>query len=263
MNPFWVPLPLTGGEEDKGDTTYTLGFKQAPIWPVIQGLITVLRGDTKADQVEERRKKVEADYEIAEKKLIDEISKESQKNFNKLSNSKKLEIANYNDFATIEDQIKVNNLDKFTKDEIKFLMNRISFRSGAPGDYFSMLKLTNPEAYKEEMKKASEYIKDTTTNPLSVASTPLPKLEENAGDVVIRDNSGKQYIVVSYDSGSKKIPKNVDLKAKAPNSQNFPEQNKVLFDRAVWIKPSYDELTANSTRTYHNLREFLNLNYKK
>jgi hypothetical protein len=48
----------------------------------------------------------------------------------------------------------------------------------------------------------------------------------------------------------------------APNSKNFPEKNKTLFARPVWVKPAYDELGPNSTRTYHNLREFLNLNYK-
>ena len=66
-----------------------------------------------------------------------------------------------------------------------------------------------------------------------------------------------------YSSVSKKLPKDIDLNAAAPNSKNFPEQNKTLFGRAVWVKPALNDLKPNSTRTYHNLREFLNLNYKK
>jgi hypothetical protein len=243
-NPFFNPI---GGITDNNIGS-ALGFKPAPLPAAIFNMlndgikhINKLESSTTGENVTGKRQ----DNVMKE---MDEILK------NSVDEKEVQQMAYDNQFDAIKISIENNVSDKFTKDEVQFLISRMSFDVTIPADYSKILKNLNPEAYEKQFGN----IDFKTINVKDLDPDKIPR----NGEAVITDNYNNKYILVMYSEVGIKVPKDVNLNATAPNSKDFPEQNKSLYGRVVWVKPSLKDLKSTSTRTYHNLREFLNLNYK-
>lgn len=239
-NPFYNPVPNTD--------LSGLGFQPAPLPNFIADEIVDMLRKFNFLAANTTKKDVTGEKETEIMSKMSEILKENT------DESELPNIAYENQYDLILTMLDSNRWDNFSKDEIEFLKSRIGYEVFYPADYRKILQKSNPEAY------AAEY-KNIDVKSLNDVNFKIETLGKNVETTII-DNSGNKYIVLVYDARGKKLPKDVNLDAKAPNSNNFPESNKFLNRRVVWVKPSISELRANSTRTYHNLREFLNLNYK-